>query len=71
MNVTRGTYNVLRSVVVTALVTVVAVTALAYMSLLLPPVQNRLCREGEKALSEYLNTEVNIGSVSFLPFNQV
>ena len=71
MNVTRGTYNVLRSVVVTALVTVVVMTALAYMSLLLPPVQNRLCREGEKALSEYLNTEVNIGSVSFSPFNQV
>ncbi len=71
MNVTRGTYNVLRSVVVTALVTVVALIALAYLLLFLPPVQERLCHEGEKALGEFLNTEVNIGSVSVSPFNQL
>ena len=71
MNISRGTYNVLRSVVVTALVTVVALFALAYPLLLLPSVQNRLCEEGEKALSEYLNTTVDIGSVSITPFNQV
>jgi len=71
MNITRGTYNVLRSVVVTTLVTVVALIALAYPLLLLPSVQQRLCDEGEKALSEFLNTEVNIGSVSVTPFNQV
>ncbi|MBR5170548.1 MAG: translocation/assembly module TamB domain-containing protein [Muribaculaceae bacterium] len=71
MNLTRGTYNVLRSVVVTVLVTVVALVALAYLLLLLPPVQQRLCDEGEKALGEFLNTEVNIGSVSISPFNQL
>ena len=60
MSISRGTYNVLRSVVVTALVAVVALFALAYLLLLLPPVQERLCREGEKALSEYLNTTVDI-----------
>ena len=70
MNVSRGTYNVLRSVVVTSLV-VVALFALAYLLLLLPPAQQRLCHEGEKALSEYLNTTVDIGSVSITPFNQV
>ena len=71
MNITRGTYNVLRSVVVTLLVTVIAVVALAFLLLLLPPVQERLCSKGEKALSEYLNTEVSIGSVSVTPFNQL
>ena len=71
MSISRGTYNVLRSVVVTALVAVVALFALAYLLLLLPPVQERLCREGEKALSEYLNTTVDIGSVNITPFNQL
>ena len=71
MNIPRGTYNVVRSVVVTALVTVVAIVALAYLLLLLPSVQERLCNKGEKALGEYLNTEVNIGSVSIKPFNQL
>ncbi|MBR6432767.1 MAG: hypothetical protein IKS64_07950, partial [Muribaculaceae bacterium] len=64
MNIPRGTYNVVRSVVVTALVTVVAIVALAYLLLLLPSVQERLCSKGEKALGEFLNTEVSIGSVS-------
>ena len=71
MNIPKGTYNVLRSVVMTALVTVVAVVALLYLLLLLPPVQARLCHEGEKALGKFLNTEVSIGSVSVSPFNQV
>lgn len=71
MNLSKGTYNVLRSVVVTTLVTVVALIAMADLLLLLPPVQDRLCREAEKALSEYLNTTVDIGSVSVTPFNQL
>ncbi len=71
MNFSRGTYNVLRSVVVTALVAVIGLFALAYLLLPLPAVQERLCREGEKALSEYLNTKVAIGSVSITPFNQL
>jgi hypothetical protein len=71
MNISRGTYNVVRSVVVTILVTVVALFALLYLLLLLPPVQERLCQKGERALSEYLNTTVDIGSVSVSPFNQL
>ena len=71
MNIHKGTYNVLRSVVVTALVTVIALFALLYLLLLLPPVQERLCSEGEKALGEFLNTRVDIGSVSITPFNQL
>ena len=71
MNFSRGTYNVLRSVVVTTLITVVALIALANVLLLSPPVQSWLCAKGEKALSEFLNTEVSIGSVSITPFNQV
>ena len=71
MNVSRGTYNVLRSVVVTSLVTVIALVALAYLLPLSPLVQERLRREGEKALSEFLDTEVRIGSVYVTPFNQL
>ena len=71
MNISRGTYNLLRSVVVTALVLAVSAVALAYVLLLSPPIQDRLCREAENALSEYLNTTVDIGSVSFSPFNQL
>ena len=71
MNISKGTYNVLRSVVVTALVSVVSLFALLYLLLLLPPVQDRLCKEGEKALSELLDTRVKIGSVSVKPFNQL
>ena len=71
MNIPRGTYNVLRSIVVSVLVTVVALLALTYLLLLMPPVQQRLCAEGEKALGEFLNTEVKIGSVSITPFNQL
>ena len=71
MSFTRGTYNVLRSVVVTTLALVVALSASAYLLLLLPPVQNKLRHEGEKALGEYLNTTVSIGSVSIAPFNQL
>ena len=61
----------LRSVVVTALVMVVALFASAYLLLISPSVQERLCREGEKALSEFLHTTVDIGSVSISPFNQL
>ena len=60
-----------RSVVVTSLVAVVAIVALAYPLLMLPPVQHWLCNKGEKALSEFLNTDVSIGSVTISPFNQV
>ena len=71
MNFTRGTYNVVRSVVVTSLALVVGLFALAYLLLLLPPVQDKLRHEGEKALGEYLNTSVKVGSVSITPFNQL
>ena len=71
MNITRGTYNALRTVAVTLLVTVTTMIASAYLLLLLPSVQQRLCHEGEKALAELLGTDVNIGSVSVSPFNQL
>ena len=61
----------LRSVVVTALVTVVALFALADLLLLMPPVQERLRIQCEKALSEFLDTQVSISKVTVSPFNQV
>ena len=71
MSFTKGTYRALRGVVVTTLVTVVALIALADVLLLLSPVQDYMRHKGEEALSEFLNTQVEIGSVSVTPFNQL
>ena len=38
MNISKGTYNVIRSIIVTLLVSVVSIVALAYVLLLLPSV---------------------------------
>lgn len=71
MNIPKGTYNVMRSVVVTALVAVISIVVLFYLLLLSPSIQAWMCDKGEKAIGEYLNTTVDIGSVSITPFNQL
>jgi len=67
----KWTYKTLRSVVVTALVAIVAIFALAYALLMLPSVQQKIKHEGEKALSEYLKTDVSIDYIDIRPFNQL
>ena len=67
----KWTYKSVRTVAVTLLVAVTVVFAGVYVALLLPPVQQRLKAEGEKALSEWLHTQVTIGDVRIKPFNQV
>ncbi len=67
----RHTYNVIRTVLVTALVASFAIYVLLYVLLCIPAVQNKIKTEGEEFLSEYLKTHVTIGDINIKPFNQV
>lgn len=69
--VAKGFYRLLRLVVVTLLVVPVLLFVGSYVALSVPGVQNRIKHEGEKALSEYLNTPVTINDITIKPFNQV
>lgn len=64
-------YHALRLVIVAMLLLVVATFAGVYIGLSLPPVQERVKTECEKAVSEYLKTRVTIGDLTIKPFNQV
>lgn len=61
----------LRLAIVTALVTVVALFAVLYVALSVPAVQNKIKKVGEEELSKLLTTDVTIGEVSIMPFNEV
>ena len=67
----RKFYNALRAIVVTVLVTAVALYAGLYVALLIPSVQQRIKNQGEKALSEYLGTQVSIEKIDITPFDQL
>ena len=69
--VIRHTYNVVRSIIVSLLVTVVTLYALLYILLCIPSIQQMIKAEGEKELSKFLKTNVQIGELSIKPFNQV
>ena len=69
--VIRHTYNVVRSIIVFFLVTVVTLYALLYILLCIPSIQQMIKAEGEKELSKFLKTNVQIGELSIKPFNQV
>lgn len=64
-------YNALRTAIVTLLVAGVTLFAALYIALSIPAVQNKLKQQGEKALSDYLKTNVTIDEVSFMPFNEL
>lgn len=64
-------YRVLRTIVVTGIVTVLSVYVLAYLFLVIPKVQNEIKGIAEKELSALLNTDVTIGKLTISPFNQV
>ena len=67
----RYTYNVIRLLIVTILVTGVSLYALMYVLLCIPAVQNKIKTIGEEELSKFLKTEVKIGRLSIKPFNQI
>ncbi|MBQ0114688.1 MAG: translocation/assembly module TamB [Bacteroidales bacterium] len=67
----RRCYKGVRFVIVTALVAVVAAFVLTYVALSIPAVQNKIKEKAEVELSKYLHTNVSIGDVSIMPFNEV
>lgn len=67
----RYTYNVVRMIIVTLLVTVVSLYALLYILLCIPAVQQKIKSVGEEELSKFLKTDVKIGELSIKPFNQI
>lgn len=66
----RTLYRLLRSLVVTTVFTVVGLILLLYIAISLPIVQNLIKNQAEKELAFFLKSEVTIGEINFLPFNQ-
>lgn len=64
-------YNLLRLTIVTILVAIVGLFAIAYIALSIPSIQNKIKAVGEQELSNLLNTQVTINNVSIMPFNEV
>ncbi len=69
--VARYIYNILRLMVVTVLVAVVAIYGVVYVALSIPQVHNKIKGVAEKELSKLLTTEVAIGELTIFPFNEV
>lgn len=67
----RNFYRILRTFLVTLLLLSAAVPVTLYILLSLPGVQKTLSSRAEQELTRLLGTPVDIGSVSFAPFNRV
>lgn len=67
----KTTYKIVRTVVVTVLLLGLVLPALLYVTLTLPPVQNRLRGTAEDQLTKLLGVEVSIGRLDFSPFNRL
>lgn len=64
-------YRVLRTVIVAGIAAFVTFFVTLYLFLLIPNVQNHIKSTAEEELSTFLNTKVNIHSISIAPFNQL
>ncbi|MEG2675132.1 MAG: translocation/assembly module TamB domain-containing protein [Muribaculaceae bacterium] len=64
-------YKIIRSILVTGIVTCVAIYVMLFLILSIPATQNKIREIGEVELSKLLHTKVSIGSISIAPFNQV
>ena len=64
-------YKVVRSVAVALLLLFAVVYSVAYLVLLIPPVQDKIKKTAENELSELLDTKVTIGRIVFNPLNEV
>ncbi|MDE7412239.1 MAG: translocation/assembly module TamB domain-containing protein [Muribaculaceae bacterium] len=71
ISIVKRIYKVLRSVLFTALVAVVALYISLYVLLSIPPVQNYIRNIAEKELSAFLGGKVIIGKLDIFPFNEV
>ena len=67
----KWTYKVVRSVIFTVIVAVVALFAFLYIALSIPPVQNMIRERATAELSVFLGSDVQIDGVSISPLNEV
>lgn len=71
LEVLRWTYKVFRSIIFTLVIVIVALFALLYVGVALPPVQNLIRERAEAELESFLGSKVEIGNLSILPLNEV
>lgn len=67
----KGIFRTLSIIIASLVMMVILLYSGVYVALLTPSVQDRLRHEGEKFLSDFLKTEVSIGSVTISPFDQL
>lgn len=67
----KWTYKVVRSILFTTIIAVVAIFALIYTSLAIPPVQNYIKRQVEEELCGFFNSKVEIGHLNIRPMNEI
>lgn len=64
-------YRVIRTALVTVLISAVCTFATVYLLLSIPYVQNRIKTACERELTELLGAEIKIGRLDIVPFNEV
>ena len=64
-------YNVIRSILVAAILAVTMTYVVLYLFISIPPVQDKIRQIGSRELSRLLGTEVSVGDMNITPFNQL
>lgn len=64
-------YRVLRSILVSVILTMAGIYIILYLVLSVPSVQSKVKSIGEAELSKLVGAELSIGELQFSPFNQV
>ena len=64
-------YNVIRSIVVAAILAVTMTYVVLYLFISIPSIQGRIRQVGSSELGRLLGTEVGIGGINITPFNQL
>ncbi len=71
MNKVRSIYRVARGILFTAIILVVALYLAAYILISVPSFQGQLKGIAEREASAFLGSEISIGEMSIMPFNEV
>ncbi len=64
-------YNVIRSILVAAILVVTMTYVVLYLFISIPSIQGRIRQVGSSELGRLLGTEVGIGGINITPFNQL
>ena len=71
MNKVRSIYRVAGGILFTAIILVVALYLAAYILISVPSFQGQLKGIAEREASAFLGSEISIGEMSIMPFNEV